>query len=157
MALSNSSQYGIPPMKPTLNVAIIGYNFMGRAHAQAWCNAPLYFDVDALPVLKVACGRSPEALQAFATRWGWQETATDSREVVTRDDIDIVDIVTPTGLHRDIAIAALQAGKHVFCEKPFALNAAEARKWCRPPVKLEPSTMSTTTIDGARPWRWQDK
>ncbi len=115
-------------MNRVLNVALIGYNFMGRAHSQAWRNAPLYFDLDARPVLKLACGRTPDALQAFAARWGWEATTTDWREVVTRDDIDIVDVATPTVLHPEIAIAALEAGKHVFCEKPFALNVAQAER-----------------------------
>lgn len=111
-----------------LNVAIIGHNFMGKAHSQAWRNAALYFDMDAIPVLKVACGRSANSLSSFATRWGWEETTTDWRDVVDRDDIDIVDIATPTNLHHEIAVAALEAGKHVFCEKPFALNVAEAER-----------------------------
>lgn len=111
-----------------LNVALIGYNFMGKAHTQAWRNAPLYFDVDALPVLKVVCGRTEKPLEAFARRWGWQETETDWAKVVSRDDIDVVDISTPTALHHDIAIAAAEAGKHIFCEKPFALSSREARE-----------------------------
>ena len=111
-----------------LNVAMIGYNFMGKAHSQAWRNAPLYFDVDAEPVLKVVCGRTAEPLRAFARRWGWQEAAADWRDVVTRDDVDIVDIAVPTALHRDIAVAAAQAGKHVFCEKPLALNPRQCRE-----------------------------
>ncbi len=115
-------------MTRELNVGIIGYNFMGKAHSQAWRNAPLYFDVDARPVLKVACGRNRDALQPFADRWGWQETTDDWRSMVARADIDIVDIAAPTDLHHDIAIAALDAGKHVFCEKPFALNVAEAER-----------------------------
>ena len=115
-------------MPSQLNVAIVGHNFMGKAHSQAWRNAPLYFDLDAQPVLKVACGRNKESLQSFADRWGWEETATDWRQIVTRDDIDIVDVSTPTALHHEIAVAALQAGKHVFCEKPFALNVEQARQ-----------------------------
>ena len=110
----------------TLNVAMIGYSFMGRAHTQAWRNAPLYFDVDAGAGLKVVCGRSEEPLKSFADRWGWQETETDWRRAVTREDIDIVDISTPTALHAEIAIAAAQAGKHIFCEKPFAMNSRQA-------------------------------
>ncbi|MBI1369156.1 MAG: gfo/Idh/MocA family oxidoreductase [Planctomycetes bacterium] len=112
----------------TLNVGMIGYNFMGKAHTQAWRNAPLYFDLDAAPVTKVICGRSREPLETFADRWGWQETSTDWRQVVERDDIDIIDVSTPTATHCQIAIAAAQAGKHVFCEKPFALSSDEARR-----------------------------
>lgn len=114
--------------KKKLNVALIGYKFMGKAHSHAWKTAPDFFDMDAIPVLKVIAGRNEKPLREFAGRWGWQETATDWRDVVSRDDIDIVDISTPTALHCEIALAAARAGKHIFCEKPFALNLAEARK-----------------------------
>lgn len=113
-------------MSQELNVALIGYNFMGKAHSQAWRNAPRYFDVEATTALKLVCGRTEKPLRAFAERWGWEETTTDWHTVVERDDIDIVDIATPTALHCDIAVAALNAGKHVFCEKPFALNVEQA-------------------------------
>lgn len=113
--------------KKQLNVAMIGYNFMGKAHSQAWVNATKYFDLDAEPVLKVVCGRSEGPLRAFAQRWGWQEAVTDWRAAVERKDIDIVDIAVPTALHRDIALAAAAGKKHIFCEKPFALNMAHAR------------------------------
>jgi len=83
-------------------------------------------DVD--PVLKVACGRSEQPLRAFAERWGWEETETDWRKVVERDDIDIIDIATPTAMHHDIACAAAEAGKHIFCEKPFALDLDHAKR-----------------------------
>jgi len=113
--------------KKKLNIAMIGYNFMGRAHSQAWRNAPIYFDTAYEPVLKVVCGRHEKPLKDFAARWGWQETATDWRDVVARDDIDVVDVATPTATHHDIAVAAARAGKHIFCEKPFALNVAQAK------------------------------
>lgn len=115
-------------MSKKLTVALIGYSFMGKAHSQAWRNAARYFDVDAIPVLKVVCGRTEQPLNEFAQRWGWEETTTDWREAVDRDDIDIVDVSTPTALHHDIAVAALNAGKHVFCEKPFALNVRQAEE-----------------------------
>lgn len=76
---------------------------------------------------KVACGQNVAELKAFAERWGWEETESDWRKVIERDDVDIVDISVPTYLHRDIAVAAAQAGKHIFCEKPFALTLAEAQ------------------------------
>ena len=110
-----------------LNVAIIGHNFMGKAHAHAWRTAPRFFELDAEPVLKVAVGRNQESLEAYAANWGWAETASDWRAVVARDDIDVVDISVPTDLHAEIAIAAAEAGKHVFCEKPMALTSGEAR------------------------------
>lgn len=110
-----------------LNVAIIGHNFMGKAHAHAWRNAPRFFELAAEPVLKVAVGRNQETLKAYADNWGWEETAADWREVVTRDDVDVVDVSVPTDLHAEIAVAAAEAGKHVFCEKPIALDSRQAR------------------------------
>lgn len=112
----------------TMNVAIIGTKFMGKAHSNAWLNAPRFFDMEVKPVLKVACGRNEEDLRAFADRWGWEEIETEWQKVVARDDVDIVDISVPTHLHHDIAVAAAKAGKHIFCEKPAALTAAEARE-----------------------------
>lgn len=114
--------------RATGNVAIIGTKFMGKAHSNAWLNTPRFFDLKIKPVLKVAVGRNEADLQAFAERWGWEETSTDWREVVERDDVDIVDISVPTNLHHEIAVAAAKAGKHIFCEKPFALTVAEARE-----------------------------
>ena len=109
-----------------LNVAIIGYKFMGKAHSNAWKNVNNFFDVPFRPVLKVACGRNKEGVQEFADRWGWEEVETDWKKVVDRDDIDIIDISAPPALHHEIALAAAKAGKHIFCEKPISLNAAEA-------------------------------
>ncbi len=111
----------------TMNVAIIGTRFMGKAHSNAWLNSPHFFDMGIKPVLKVACGTDEAYTRDFAQRWGWEEAATDWREVVNRPDIDIVDVSTPTYLHRDIAVAAAEAGKHIFCEKPFALTVDDAR------------------------------
>lgn len=114
-------------MKNTMNVAIIGTKFMGKAHSNAWLNAPHFFDMGIKPILKVAVGTDEEATQDFAHRWGWEEASTDWEAVIARDDIDIVDIATPTYLHHDMAIAAAAARKHIFLEKPFALSLAEAR------------------------------
>ncbi|GAA3757092.1 Gfo/Idh/MocA family protein [Salinactinospora qingdaonensis] len=110
----------------TLKVAMIGYGFMGAAHSQGWRTAPRVFDLPAAPEMAVIVGRRPDAVAEAAQRWGWAESATDWREVVTRDDIDIVDIVTPGNSHAEIAVAALEAGKHVLCEKPLANTVAEA-------------------------------
>jgi predicted dehydrogenase len=111
----------------TVNVAIIGYKFMGKAHSNAWTNAAKFFDVPLQPVLKVACGRDEPGVREFARTWGWEEVATDWQEVIARPDVDIVDISTPTNLHKDIVIAAAKAGKQIFCEKPVALSYAEAK------------------------------
>lgn len=112
----------------TLNVAIIGTKFMGKAHSNAWLNSPKFFDMGINPVMKVACGQNEEELKAFASRWGWEHTETDWRKVIENDEVDIVDISVPTYLHHEIAVAAAQAGKHIFCEKPFALTVAEAKE-----------------------------
>ncbi|HRE46381.1 MAG TPA: Gfo/Idh/MocA family oxidoreductase [Aggregatilineales bacterium] len=109
-----------------INIAILGTKFMGKAHSSAWLNAPRFFDVPLHPVLKVACGQDGDALAAFAARWGWQAVETDWRKVIARDDVNIVDIALPTHLHHEVAVAAAKAGKHIFCEKPLALNLAQA-------------------------------
>ena len=112
----------------TLNVAIIGTKFMGKAHSNAWLNSPHFFDMGIKPVLKMACGQNEAELKAFAERWGWEQTETDWRKVVENDEIDIIDISVPTYLHHEIAVAAAEAGKHIFCEKPFALTVQEAKE-----------------------------
>jgi predicted dehydrogenase len=111
-----------------LRVAMVGYAFMGAAHSQAWRNAHRFFDLPAVPELVVLCGRDREAASAAAAKLGWQESATDWRDVVARDDIDVVDVSSPGDTHRDIAVAALEAGKHVLCEKPLANTVAEAEE-----------------------------
>ncbi|MVN91804.1 Gfo/Idh/MocA family protein [Mucilaginibacter aquatilis] len=118
-------------MLKTLNVGIVGYKFMGRAHSNAWLKAPLFFDVAAKPVLKVACGRHEPSLKEFAERWGWQETQTDWKKLISRADIDIIDIALPQHLHYEIAIAAAKEGKHIFCEKPLAMSVKQAEEMLR--------------------------
>lgn len=113
------------PRKP-LRVAMIGHAFMGNAHSQAWRTAPYFFDLPLHPELAVLVGRDADRAAEAATRLGWAESSTDWREVIGRDDIDLVDICTPGDTHAEIAIAALQAGKHVLCEKPLANTVAEA-------------------------------
>ena len=111
-----------------LRVALIGYAFMGAAHSQAWRTAHRVFDLPRTPEMTVICGRSAEATAAAARRLGWSEWATDWREVIARDDVDVVDICTPGSSHAEIALAALQAGKHVLCEKPLANTVQEAEQ-----------------------------
>jgi predicted dehydrogenase len=112
--------------RPTLRVAMVGHAFMGAAHSQAWRTAPHFFDLPLVPELAVLGGRDPERTEAAAARLGWAATETDWRRLVERDDIDLVDICTPGNTHAEIAIAALEAGKHVLCEKPLANTVAEA-------------------------------
>jgi len=109
-----------------LRVAMIGYGFMGAAHSQGWRVAPRFFDLPAQPSMSVVVGRNHAAVTSAAEKWGWSEASTDWRDVIARDDIDVVDIVTPGDTHAEIAIAALEAGKHVLCEKPLANSVAEA-------------------------------
>ncbi len=115
-------------MTDTLRVAMIGYGFMGAAHSQAWRTAPRVFDLPKAIEMTVIVGRNADAVAASADKWGWRESATDWREVIARDDIDIVDIVTPGHSHDEIAIAALEAGKHVLCEKPLANTVDDAER-----------------------------
>ena len=111
-----------------INVAMIGYQFMGKTHSNAWRQVARFFDLTREPVLKVICGRDAERVEQARSKFGWQETATDWREVVERSDIDIIDICTPGDSHRDIAVAAARAGKIVFCEKPLANTLTEAEE-----------------------------
>lgn len=115
------------PTDRPLGVAMIGYAFMGRAHSQAWRSVAAAFDVPAVE-RRVIVGRDEQAVAQAAERLGWQEHATDWREVIAREDVDIVDICTPGFLHEEIAIAALAAGKHVLCEKPLANDTAGAER-----------------------------
>jgi len=112
----------------TLRVAMIGYGFMGAAHSVGWRQAPRVFDLPTAVEMAVVVGRNQDAVAAAAEKWGWAESATDWRAVIARDDIDIVDIVTPGDSHAEIAIAALEAGKHVLCEKPLANTVEEAER-----------------------------
>ena len=114
--------------RPPLRVAMIGHGFMGAAHSQAWRVAPRFFDLPYEPELAVLVGHDSSRAAAAAERFGWHSFATDWREVVARDDIDLVDICTPGDSHVDIAIAALAAGKHVLCEKPLANSVADAER-----------------------------
>ncbi len=115
-------------MAKVLNVGMIGYGFMGRAHSNAYCQVNHFFDVPFRPVLKAACARNVEKLKAFAEQWGYESIETDWRKLIERRDIDLVDICVPNNLHAEIAIAAAQAGKMVLCEKPLAMNAAEGQQ-----------------------------
>lgn len=113
-------------MTDRLGVGMVGYAFMGVAHSQAWRNAPHFFDLPLHPDMAAIAGRDEAAVTAAATRLGWSSVETDWKALVIRDDIDLVDICTPGDTHAEIAIAALEAGKHVLCEKPLANSVAEA-------------------------------
>jgi predicted dehydrogenase len=111
-----------------LRVGMVGYAFMGAVHAHAWRNAHRFFDLPITPELTAVAGRNKEAVSAAAERLGFASMETDWRALVERDDIDVVDICTPGDSHAVIAVAALQAGKHVLCEKPLANTVDEAEQ-----------------------------
>ncbi|KQS32760.1 Gfo/Idh/MocA family protein [Dyadobacter sp. Leaf189] len=115
-------------MTRALNIGIIGYKFMGRAHSNAWLKAPQFFDISVKPILKAACGRNQPSVTEFAEKWGWEETETDWKKLIERDDIDIIDIALPQNLHYEIALAAARAGKHIFCEKPLSMSSRQAEE-----------------------------
>ncbi len=108
-----------------LNVGLIGYGFMGRAHSNAYLKVNKFFDLGYEPVMKAACARNTDKLGLFAENWGWEGTETDWRRLVERKDIDVIDIGCPNNLHHEITLAAAAAGKMVLCEKPLAMNAKE--------------------------------
>lgn len=111
-----------------LRVGMIGYKFMGKAHSNAYRSLPMFFPEALKPEMVAICGRNVSAVQAAADQLGWSESVTDWKELVNREDIDLIDINAPSDAHKEIAIAAAKAGKHIFCEKPLALTLADARE-----------------------------
>ncbi|WTZ02190.1 Gfo/Idh/MocA family oxidoreductase [Micromonospora sp. NBC_01392] len=111
-----------------LRVGMVGYAFMGAAHSQAWRTVNRVFDLPARVRMALVCGRDEPKVAEAADRLGWDGYTTDWRRLVESDEIDVVDICTPGDSHREIALAALAAGKHVLCEKPLANTVAEARE-----------------------------
>lgn len=114
--------------RPTLRVALIGTGFMGKAHSNAYVQAPHFFDLPFEIERRVLCARDRARLDQLASVWGWEETATDWRAVVERGDIDAVDIAVPNALHAPIARVAAAAGKMILCEKPMAVSLEEAER-----------------------------
>ncbi|HUR21944.1 MAG TPA: Gfo/Idh/MocA family oxidoreductase [Vicinamibacterales bacterium] len=111
-----------------INVALIGYAFMGRAHSNAYRQLGPFFSPRRPPRMKVICGRTSADVEKARETLGWEESATDWRDVIKRDDIDLVDVCTPGDSHAEIAIAAARAGKHVLCEKPLANSLKDAER-----------------------------
>src|SRR5262245_21245475 len=111
----------------TVNVCLIGQKFMGRAHSNAYLKAPKFFDLPVNPVMHTIVARNMDELQAFKEKWGWQHCSNEWKNVVTNPEIDLVDVTTPNNMHRDFVVAALEAGKHVACEKPLAATLDDAR------------------------------
>ena len=113
--------------RPRLGVGMVGYAFMGAAHSHAWRTAPRFFDLPAEIDMAVVAGRDETKVRAAAARLGWREAVTDWRALVGHEDVDLVDVCTPGDTHPEIAVAALEAGKHVLCEKPLANTVEDAR------------------------------
>ncbi|MGI6208929.1 MAG: Gfo/Idh/MocA family protein [Anaerolineae bacterium] len=113
-------------MADTIRVALIGYQFMGRTHSNAYRQVKYFFDPPLVPEMEVIVGRNLEGVRAAADSLGWNSYATDWHEILDRQDIGIVDVSSPGNTHYPIAVAAAQAGKHVFCEKPLGNNLDEA-------------------------------
>ncbi len=115
-------------MRKNVRIGLIGYKFMGKAHSNAYLNAPKFFKLGAVPVMKAICGRNEKALKAVQKQWGWESCETSYRKLVRRDDIDLVDVSTPNDSHFRISMAAIEAGKHVACEKPLAMSVSQAHE-----------------------------
>lgn len=124
----------------TMNVALIGTKFMGRAHSNAYLKAAKFFDLPVRPTLHTVAARNAEETQAFADRWGWQQATTDWKSAVQEAEIDLVDVVTPNNVHAEHTIAALEAGKHVACEKPLANTLDSARQMVEAASKAKGKT-----------------
>lgn len=116
--------------KKPLNIGMIGYGFMGKAHTNAYATVGNFFELEHEPVLKALCARNAEKAQEFADNWGYESVETDWRALIARDDIDAVDICVPNNLHKEISIAAAEAGKMILCEKPIAMDSAEGEEMC---------------------------
>jgi predicted dehydrogenase len=114
--------------KELVNICLIGQKFMGRAHSNAFLKAPKFFDLPVVPVMHTVAAQDKHALESFSAKWGWKYLSTDWRKAITDPEIRLIDITAQNHMHREMAIAALEAGKDVACEKPLAGNLSDARK-----------------------------
>jgi predicted dehydrogenase len=112
--------------KQKVRIGMIGYKFMGKAHSHAYRDLPFYFDLGIEPVLQTIVGRDKTSVKLASEKFGWLSYETDWRRLIEREDIDVIDIGTPNNTHVEIAIAAAEAGKHIICEKPLAINTQQA-------------------------------
>ncbi len=119
------------PEKDHVNIALIGQGFMGRTHSNAWGQVVKFFNVPLKPRMHTVCGTAKERTDEFAANWGWQIASNDWRGVVRSRKIDLVDVVTPNFMHAPVAMAAINAGKHIACEKPIAGTLEEAGSMAR--------------------------
>jgi predicted dehydrogenase len=118
-------------MAKTIRIGMIGCGFMGRAHSNAYHRVNQFFEVAYQPVLKLVAARSRDKAEVFASRWGWERVETDWRKLVESPEVDAIDICSPNNTHHEIAMAAALAGKMILCEKPLAMNLAQAREMTR--------------------------
>ncbi|MCA9267479.1 MAG: Gfo/Idh/MocA family oxidoreductase [Planctomycetales bacterium] len=124
----------------TCNVALVGTKFMGRAHSNAYLNVAKFFDLPLTPVMHTVLARDADQTAAFAARWGWHNASTDTQAVLGNSEIDLVDVTTPNNAHAELSIAALEAGKHVACEKPLAHSLTAARQMADAAAKAKGQT-----------------
>lgn len=123
-------------MPKPINIALIGSKFMGRVHSNAYLKASRFFDLSRTPVMHTVAARNVENLVAFSRRWGWRNFTDQWRLAVQNPEIDLLDVATPNHMHEEQAIAALEAGKHVVCEKPLAGTLQDARAMLRAARKV---------------------
>ncbi len=127
-----------------IGVGLVGYRFMGRIHSNAYRQVGRFFDVDVAPRMRALCGRDEGAVRSAAGALGWESYETDYGRMLERDDIHLVDISSSGDTHHEFAVAALEAGKHVLCEKPLANTLAEAEEMAEAArkAKAEAGTVS---------------
>ncbi|MFQ3548661.1 MAG: Gfo/Idh/MocA family oxidoreductase [Armatimonadota bacterium] len=113
----------------TVNVGLVGYMFMGKAHSVGYRDVAFaYPDLKVKPVMKEICGLVEAEARQYADQYGWERASEGYKKVVEADDIDLVDISTGNDTHKEICLEAAKNGKHVFCEKPMAMNVAECKE-----------------------------
>ncbi len=111
----------------TYGVGIIGFGFIGKVHAYGYINIPLFYDPPPLRTKLIGvCTSHRETAEKAKEVAGFEFATTDFREIIDRDDIDIVNICTPNRFHREELLAAIESGKHIYCDKPLAFNSTEA-------------------------------
>ena len=115
-------------MTKPLNIGMIGYGFMGRAHSNAYRQVSQFYKREYRPVLKACCGRDEAKIKAFAENWGYESYETDWKKLVARKDIDVIDVGTPNNTHHAIVLEAAKHGKMILCEKPLSMNVAEGEE-----------------------------
>lgn len=134
-----------------IGVGLVGYKFMGRAHSNAYRQAPHFFDVDPTPRMVAICGRDEASVKQAAENLGWEGYETDYEALIARPDIQLIDVSTPGDTHKDVVLAALKAGKHVICEKPWPTTWPRRARCWRRRRRPAPWRSSITTTAGFRP------